>query len=408
MAETGENYTTARTALLNGPLYLLVVTTKHGDNLTLYATEQAAKDAVYDFVAEYWESDGPTGEDLPADRDVAVEDYFDESPDESYSIVELNVEGSPAAPAPEPFDITKLDLTKLDDHTLLDIVQKARDEYAKRNELGLVEVLRTVLAEESEVRMEAAIHGEPVRAYFDTMDYENGNFFHWTPTIVYADGTARALECEDLEEALNEVSSDYQPLTGSSSLMVLLNDGTMHVENYGHTITSEPKGNPIRYTGRYVPTQTRVYEVESVLVPDFAWECRECGEMSGLQWDTQEEAGKALAQHVKEHEEAPRPPRTAFYVDESMYTPNGYIPSLVTEGEPGHSPMIGSGELSEPWYWGQDIDTAKRIAAKANADKGLSEQDVEDIIHSSIVASVQQDGRRAAAEERLQQLKRGF
>ena len=35
--------------------------------------------------------------------------------------------------------------------------------------------------------------------------------------------------------------------------------------------------------------------------------------------------------------------RHAFYVDETMKAEHGYIPSVVTEDEPGHTPMRGNG-----------------------------------------------------------------
>ena len=83
----------------------------------------------------------------------------------------------------------------------------------------------------------------------------------------------------------------------------------------------------------------------------------------------------------------PTDKRQAFYVDATMRTEHGFIPSVVTEDEPGHTPMRGNGPLASPWYWGDDLATARRIAAKANADLGLSDSDVRDIIASSFRAS---------------------
>ena len=63
----------------------------------------------------------------------------------------------------------------------------------------------------------------------------------------------------------------------------------------------------------------------------------------------------------------------------------GYVPSLVTENETGHSPMLGDGhEISQPWVWGKTLDQAEEIAAKRNAKDGLSEKDVDRIIWSSM------------------------
>jgi len=79
--------------------------------------------------------------------------------------------------------------------------------------------------------------------------------------------------------------------------------------------------------------------------------------------------------------------RTCFYIDPTQ-TPDedGYIPSLVTEGEPGHAPLTGGGDFQTPWYWGKTLAEAEATAAKANAEQGLSPRDVIDIVMSSMVA----------------------
>jgi hypothetical protein len=79
--------------------------------------------------------------------------------------------------------------------------------------------------------------------------------------------------------------------------------------------------------------------------------------------------------------------RKCFYVNELMLTEHGYIPSMVTEGEPGHSPMKGNGPFAQPWYWGHDLDKAKEIAKKANEELGLTEDDVTTILLSSMRVS---------------------
>lgn len=417
MADTGENYTTARTALLSGPLYLLTITTKHGDSHELYTNEDAAKHAVYDYVVQYWSevgrwSDADPSAPVPEDKDEAIALYFEDSPEDDWSIEPVAVMDAPKA---GPVGSPKLDVAKLGDSELIELLRKANEEYAKRNEGSLVEVLRELLSEDEAVEL-AGRHGAPVRVFIDTMDYENGYFFHASPTVVFADGTIeRGLEMDALEDVLTEVSSDYQPLTGDSTLMVLLENGVVHFEQVGHTIRSLPKdaGRLAGLYERYTPKQTRVYETGDVIVAPYAWECTHCQALSGLQWDTQEAAGTALAHHLKEHEipeEAPKetPKRYCFFIDESMYTPNGYIPSVVTEDEPGHSPMMGKGELSQPWYWGKDIDTAKRIARESNEKLGLSDDDVDEIVTSSITAAIRQQGREDAARERLENLRRGI
>lgn len=83
----------------------------------------------------------------------------------------------------------------------------------------------------------------------------------------------------------------------------------------------------------------------------------------------------------------PADKRRAFYVNETMKTEHGYIPSVVTEDEPGHTPMRGNGPYASPWYWGHDITIARKIAAQANDALGLTDSDVRDIIASSFRAS---------------------
>lgn len=99
--------------------------------------------------------------------------------------------------------------------------------------------------------------------------------------------------------------------------------------------------------------------------------------------------------------------RYAFFVDETMKTPQGYIPALVTEDEAGFSPMIGNGEFSSPWYWGTDIETARRICAEANAERGISEVEARKIVESSIAAQIREDAEKQAAEDRYHAIKRG-
>lgn len=99
--------------------------------------------------------------------------------------------------------------------------------------------------------------------------------------------------------------------------------------------------------------------------------------------------------------------RHAFYVDETMYTPNGYVPALVTEDEPGYSPMIGTGEHARPWYWGTDIATARDLVREANEKLGLSETDARKIVESSIGAQIRDDAKDQEAQERWDRIRKG-
>lgn len=76
--------------------------------------------------------------------------------------------------------------------------------------------------------------------------------------------------------------------------------------------------------------------------------------------------------------------RKCFYIPIEQFDDNGYIPSVVTEGEPGHAPLTGNGKFASPWYWGKTYEAATEFAAKENAFLGLTPEDVLDIIGSSM------------------------
>jgi hypothetical protein len=80
-------------------------------------------------------------------------------------------------------------------------------------------------------------------------------------------------------------------------------------------------------------------------------------------------------------------PRTCFYIPAGQFDENGYIPSLVIEGEPGHAPLTGNGPGSSPWYWGKTYEEAQATAEKANAEKGISPDDAIAIVCSSMAAA---------------------
>lgn len=80
-------------------------------------------------------------------------------------------------------------------------------------------------------------------------------------------------------------------------------------------------------------------------------------------------------------------PRVCLYVDATMETAHGFVPSLVTEGEPGHAPMTGNGSHAAPWYFGTTLADAERNVAAANANLGISEVDALEIVMSSMAAS---------------------
>lgn len=77
-------------------------------------------------------------------------------------------------------------------------------------------------------------------------------------------------------------------------------------------------------------------------------------------------------------------PRVCFYQDMHSHDERGFIPSVVTEGEPGHAPLVGRGTMAMPWYWGKTYDEAAAQCAKENAKLGLSDEDVVEIMISSM------------------------
>ena len=95
--------------------------------------------------------------------------------------------------------------------------------------------------------------------------------------------------------------------------------------------------------------------------------------------------------------------RRCYVILEGQRNSHGYIPSVVTEGETGHHPMMGNGAFSQPWYWGTDFETAQRLCADANRSLGLSEFDVEQIVTSSIRASFVSDANDRDYAELLNQ-----
>lgn len=95
-----------------------------------------------------------------------------------------------------------------------------------------------------------------------------------------------------------------------------------------------------------------------------------------------------VAQAVPGRDGAHLMKRQCYWVDNDSFDEdkNAYIPSLVTEDEPGH--RLFSGGLDEtPYYWGKTLDEARAVCAQVNKDLfGLSEEDTREIIRSSMKA----------------------
>jgi hypothetical protein len=79
-------------------------------------------------------------------------------------------------------------------------------------------------------------------------------------------------------------------------------------------------------------------------------------------------------------------PRKCYYIDLGEYDEGeGFVPCLVTEGQPGFSVFRGNGEFAVPWYWGKTYEAAREFCAKMNLeDFGLTEQEAAEIVVSSM------------------------
>jgi hypothetical protein len=97
---------------------------------------------------------------------------------------------------------------------------------------------------------------------------------------------------------------------------------------------------------------------------------------------------QAAAQRAASRHTAPARKRTCYYIPPDQRDDQGFIPSLVTEDEPGHQPFMGNGPCAQPWHWGRTYEQARDEAAKNNRiDFGLDEEQVASIILSSVRAS---------------------
>ena len=76
-----------------------------------------------------------------------------------------------------------------------------------------------------------------------------------------------------------------------------------------------------------------------------------------------------------------------FAIMESERDPQGYVPCVIVEGEPGYSALRGSGPHATPWYWGTAREVADELCRKANAERGLTPEDVVRITLSSMAVS---------------------
>lgn len=84
--------------------------------------------------------------------------------------------------------------------------------------------------------------------------------------------------------------------------------------------------------------------------------------------------------------------KRCYYIPADGYVEGeGYRVSVVIEGEPGHRPTgshpyTGHPRETRPYFWGHDYETACEIAREQNKLLGLTEDDVTQIIASSMGA----------------------
>ena len=76
-------------------VYVLVYCHRHGEDVSVYASEQAALDSVYALVVQSWKKDGPGGK-MPRARSAAIDAYFEQDwlgTPETYGIEHVRVQG---------------------------------------------------------------------------------------------------------------------------------------------------------------------------------------------------------------------------------------------------------------------------------------------------------------------------
>lgn len=89
--------------------------------------------------------------------------------------------------------------------------------------------------------------------------------------------------------------------------------------------------------------------------------------------------------------EVPRGTPFAIYITGTEHGPDGtgFVPSVVYRNVGGHFPLRGR-DGGSPWVWGPSRMDAAEQAAQYNAQLGLSEEQVRDIVLSSFTQAVDQ------------------
>jgi len=78
-------------------VYVVAIEHKHGMNTSVFETREDAQASLYEYVKEWWDSDGPQGEEIPTNASQAIERYFHHDyVTESYTLQECIVQMSTA------------------------------------------------------------------------------------------------------------------------------------------------------------------------------------------------------------------------------------------------------------------------------------------------------------------------
>lgn len=63
----------------------LIIDTKYGVDIRAHLTEEDRENGLYDYVYEWWADVAVDGEDIPEDRDEAIQFYFENHTGEWYA-----------------------------------------------------------------------------------------------------------------------------------------------------------------------------------------------------------------------------------------------------------------------------------------------------------------------------------
>jgi len=101
--------------------------------------------------------------------------------------------------------------------------------------------------------------------------------------------------------------------------------------------------------------------------------------------------------------ERAKPRRRCYWVPYDAFVPErGYVPSVVVEDEAGHSPLVGTGECSESWFWGMTHEQAKKVCDDANRRTfGLDPEEANEIVSSSLAAQFRLEAARREVDRKM-------